>query len=325
MSTWLQYCRGREILTLRSSAALLHPHPSPSDSSLALHRSMGSIEQSTSDLANLQLSERQTTPLVGITNELNPWQDEVGEFGSKHPDLRVSGSSVPTLLPDAPPELAPEIPLPDVRTQAVLDEFDPLAHREELAAREAWARSESHPPPAPIPVPQPDDSISDTVSPEPPPKDVPAVTYIGRTHSPAPSGGSETPRRESGSTFPSLAALARSFSIPSMARPRPVSIDTAKAVPSPTTISALAREQVQPPHDPETSSAVDRLHTPPGGSGTASPSLPGHPGQPKEPTFDFQKFLDQMKMKPAEPVAKYLRSYVEPALHPVAAIADPVI
>jgi len=28
----------------------------------------------------------------------------------------------------------------------------------------------------------------------------------------------------------------------------------------------------------------------------------------KEPSFDFQKFLDQMKSRGAEPVAKYLRS-----------------
>jgi hypothetical protein len=28
----------------------------------------------------------------------------------------------------------------------------------------------------------------------------------------------------------------------------------------------------------------------------------------KDPSFDFQTFLDQMKLKAAEPVAKYLRS-----------------
>jgi Rab5 GDP/GTP exchange factor len=30
----------------------------------------------------------------------------------------------------------------------------------------------------------------------------------------------------------------------------------------------------------------------------------------KDPPFDFQKFLDQMKTKSAEPVARYLRSCV---------------
>lgn len=32
------------------------------------------------------------------------------------------------------------------------------------------------------------------------------------------------------------------------------------------------------------------------------------PRKEKEPSFDFQKFLDQMKSRSAEPVAKYLRS-----------------
>ena len=32
----------------------------------------------------------------------------------------------------------------------------------------------------------------------------------------------------------------------------------------------------------------------------------------KDPPFDFQKFLDQMKTKSAEPVARYLRSCVLP-------------
>jgi hypothetical protein len=33
-------------------------------------------------------------------------------------------------------------------------------------------------------------------------------------------------------------------------------------------------------------------------------------GKDKDPPFDFQKFLDQMKTKSAEPVARYLRSFL---------------
>jgi len=36
----------------------------------------------------------------------------------------------------------------------------------------------------------------------------------------------------------------------------------------------------------------------------------GAPGKDKDPPFDFQKFLDQMKTKSAEPIARYLRSFV---------------
>lgn len=35
-------------------------------------------------------------------------------------------------------------------------------------------------------------------------------------------------------------------------------------------------------------------------------------GKDRDPPFDFQKFLDQMKTKSAEPVARYLRSFVPP-------------
>lgn len=34
------------------------------------------------------------------------------------------------------------------------------------------------------------------------------------------------------------------------------------------------------------------------------------PRKDKDPSFDFQRFLDQMKSKGAEPIAKYLRSWV---------------
>ena len=42
----------------------------------------------------------------------------------------------------------------------------------------------------------------------------------------------------------------------------------------------------------------------------ASGSRPGSRASGEPPAFDFQKFLDQMKAKSAEPIAKYLRSYV---------------
>ena len=41
-----------------------------------------------------------------------------------------------------------------------------------------------------------------------------------------------------------------------------------------------------------------------------NPSQERTAGKDKDPPFDFQKFLDQMKSKSAEPVARYLRSCV---------------
>lgn len=144
----------------------------------------------------------------------------------------------------------------------VLQEFDPLASHEEQAAKDAWAASESHPPPPP------------------PPEDVPA-----RPTSPL-------------SSFPSLAALARTFALPlTGARSRPRSLDTAAAVPSPATLSSFAAQQQQPPAAPS-----------PPTSGRSTPTR--RPPQDGELQFDFQRFLDQMKLKAAEPVAKYLRSFL---------------
>jgi hypothetical protein len=252
---------------------------------------------------NLNISESKLAPLAVPPGELNPWQDQPGKSSPitkpmelHAPDLSTIDNAIYVLQEPAP------TPVPvhdrDAHAEEVLNEFDPLTDRGEQAARGAWASAESHPPPPQsISVPQPDTSILDSVSPEPPPKDIPIL----KTQPPS------DPPVASGSNFPSLASLARSFSIPTMVRPRPTSIDMARVVPSPATLSSFSVQQDQQPHDFENSSAVTRSSTP-GVNGTDSPQ-PEH-DQDKEPTFDFQKFLDQMKLKNADPVAKFLRSYV---------------
>ncbi|TFK48565.1 hypothetical protein OE88DRAFT_1634651 [Heliocybe sulcata] len=177
-------------------------------------------------------------------------------------------------------------------SKELLNEFDPLAaDHAEKAAHEAWAHSESHPPPPVPPSPL-------------------------RSESPKPSGSSGTHTPDSPSSpfspsFPSLAALARTFALP-LPRTRPRSLDTAVSVPSPATLSSFAAQQEKRPI-PE----VDETES----SDTTAPSTSRPRRQDarassngkerdKDPPFDFQKFLDQMKMKGAEPVAKYLRSFL---------------
>ncbi|KAG6899168.1 hypothetical protein C0993_012728 [Termitomyces sp. T159_Od127] len=92
------------------------------------------------------------------------------------------------------------------------------------------------------------------------------------------------------SSFPSFTALARSFAMPSFSRPRPLSVDDPQPVPSPAAPT--------PRNDVVSTSKLS-----PSASGTASPA-------PREIPFDFQNFLDQMKSRGAEPVSKYLRSFL---------------
>ncbi|CAE6470703.1 unnamed protein product [Rhizoctonia solani] len=95
------------------------------------------------------------------------------------------------------------------------------------------------------------------------------------------------------------------------------------------TIASIARSFISRPNSPVTTS---RPEFPSGSPTSKSPSLPHSPAtrtrpvqpsnlatsseQPRTPTtpdpeqFDFQKFLDQLKSRPADPVAKYLRSFL---------------
>jgi Rab5 GDP/GTP exchange factor len=236
----------------------------------------------------------------------NPWRDPSMEGGtevlSKHrletPEPSALDESITmSFVPPSPSNDPPADTIHARLHEEVLREFDPLANQEEQAAREAWADAEAHPPPPRTPSP-----------PAPLTKD--ASHLVPDTPSPpAPVASS------SSSSFPSLAALARSFSIPSIPRSRPVSFDFAKAVPSPATLSTFAsQQQEQQPQNPD-GVAVEGSYSPHGGGtessrhGAGDGNVDGKEKEKEQP-FDFQKFLDQMKLKAAEPVAKYLRSCV---------------
>ena len=174
----------------------------------------------------------------------------------------------------------------------ILNTFDPLAHHEEQSAREAWANAEGHP----LPVR--------------PPKQGPVPQESGNPSS-------------SSSTFPSFSSFARSFALPSLpnmsislvagTRTRPQSLDTAMVVQTPVHPVSFAAQQ-----DAELSTRgspkMDAVTLPTQVVHGAlrrndlSHERPG--GKDRDPPFDFQKFLDQMKTKSAEPVARYLRSCV---------------
>ncbi|GJE98547.1 hypothetical protein PsYK624_147790 [Phanerochaete sordida] len=232
-------------------------------------------------LAQLHIS----SPVVAHEPEPNPWHDAPSpdpptQHEPAHPrTLDDIAALDPTTAQGLAAEAhaAPASPPPSASAD-VLQEFDPLASHEEQAAKDAWETSESNPPPAPAPDagPAPLDEAQQS-------KDLPP-----RPTSPLAS-------------FPSLAALARTFALPlTGTRPRPRSLDTATAVPSPATISSFAAQQQQQPGASPPSS----------GRSTPASGARRSPQDADALQFDFQRFLDQMKLKAAEPVAKYLRSFL---------------
>ncbi|KAI0738447.1 hypothetical protein C8Q80DRAFT_1113260 [Daedaleopsis nitida] len=237
---------------------------------------MASEDQGLSDaLRNVQIHEP----------ESDPWRDAPPAIPSKHeraePDLSQLDPDATQGLASTPVSESAE--RPPVKQELLL-QFDPLASAEVKETQQAWADSEGHPPPPP-PEKEP-------VSPLPQPPATP-----NRPASPIPS-------------FPSLAALARTFAIPLGRGQRPRSMDSAAAVPSPATLSSFAQQQSatqsRSPNDAPPSSTQPAPAA--SGSGRSTPSGKGKELEP--PAFDFQKFLDQMKLKGAEPVAKYLRSFL---------------
>ena len=249
--------------------------------------------------------------MPAVEAEPNPWSERTPSSTSPQLGVDVPERTLhtpdPSSLDPAATESFVSTEIAEPRPQAsqdILLEFDPLANSEEQAAREAWASSEAHPPPPPA---------KDAASP------APAVPEKGTgTVSEQQEASTSDSPSAAATTFPGLAALARTFSIPLGGRPsRPRSLETATSVPSPATLSSFAQQQSAPPTrttmvDPENSIATEVS----GGSGRSTPGI-RDPGRDRgkasdkdSPPFDFQKFLDQMKLKGAEPVAKYLRSYV---------------
>ncbi|RXW24812.1 hypothetical protein EST38_g1017 [Candolleomyces aberdarensis] len=233
----------------------------------------------------------------------NPWNDDKPSDSEKVslkteekpltlPETESLGQSAFSSQASDSPIVPPPVP------KEVLSEFDPLANSVEKAAKEAWESSEGHPPPLRTPSPSP---------PTPPSKnEEPSIPQSATPTPSVPANDSKSPSTTS--EFPSFAALARTFALPltPLARSRPQSIDTAHPVPSPATLSSFALQQDRSTQQtPQPSSSRSDTSSAPPGSGTASPI-----NKPGEVQFDFQKFLDQMKSKSAEPVSKYLRSFL---------------
>ncbi|KAG1907935.1 uncharacterized protein F5891DRAFT_1124725 [Suillus fuscotomentosus] len=263
----------------------------------------------------------QTPAIPSITEAQNPWSEEQLKLDLKPahtPDPTAINAASPSVFA-APADLINNALDHQVRvSKDVLTQFDPFTNEDELSAHQAWASSEGHPPPPRIPSRPSSRAHSRSAS-----KDIQRDGPSSRSGSPSPQPSTSS----ASSAFPSLAAIARTFSIPSVAtraRPRPLSMDAAKpiATPSPTTVSSFAQQQSQStapsplskqiplPSDyaaSKTQSAPDTRSATPA---ITSPSGSESPRKDKDPSFNFQKFLDQMKSRGAEPLGKYVRSFL---------------
>ncbi|OCH84625.1 hypothetical protein OBBRIDRAFT_389192 [Obba rivulosa] len=250
-------------------------------------------------LSNLKISEPSAHITGVVPGAYNPWHDSsvVAERLEQNdlPELEPSLPDPGTLDAEVTRGLAVESHEEAAAhvDREVLLEFDPLASAEERAARDAWADAPGH-----LPSPRPNHIDAHSSGEEVEAGTSSALPSVpNRPSSPIPA-------------FPALAALARSFSIPSLGsrNQRPRSLDTATVVPSPSTLSSFARQQAAPSTtDSHAERAEGRSGRETGGETVRQRSK----SKDKEPPpFDFQNFLDQMKSKSTDAVAKYLRSYV---------------
>ncbi|KAK7025183.1 vacuolar protein sorting-associated protein 9a [Favolaschia claudopus] len=163
-------------------------------------------------------------------------------------------------------------------SEQVLLEFDPLADREEAAAREGLGK----------------------------------VRGASTTSKNSQPDAAQQPSTPSSSVFPSFTALARSLALPirSKSRSRPGSMDVARGVPSPSTLSAFVEQQTQQPQNRESITQAPSSAGETSTSGRSTPGTSTSEASRGDPPFDFQKFLDQMKSRNAEIVAKYLKSFL---------------
>ena len=276
---------------------------------------------------------------LSLSEPIDPWSRPIDDNDPEDPIVAANpstttsnggntdtppGSDGPPPLPVETPPFASSVPRVQV-DQTVLDEFDPLGNKAEQEAKKAWEQSEPHPPvvppksstvqsdpatqdkrtqfhppPAPIPVPDPvpvppAQTITDKPLPDP------------NLATSATQDSAQSISRSATPSLSGLAAIARTFIPKSPVRaPRPLSIDQATAISSPTTATfALSAQEQGSSHKRSQSHGPTLSPLNPEPHSKHDESRPQTPRTPKSaakdvdkdqpPPFDFQFFLEQMK------------------------------
>ena len=308
---------------------------------------------------------------LSLSEQIDPWSRPIDDNDPEdspvatNPPITASNGVNPVNTPSQPDgtsSLPTEVPPsassgPTVEVdRTVLNEFDPLSNEVEQEAKEAWEQSGPHPPVVP-PKASPAQSeppTQDKPAPSPPtiqsfpppapipvpdPVPIPPTQPITDKPLPDPSTTASTAQdsaqsisRSTTPSFSGLAAIARNFIPKAPVRtPRPLSIDQASVILSPTVATFGASTQDQSgthkraqslgqtlsPLNPELHVRRDENRPQTPGSAPRTPkSAAKDVDKDHPPPFDFQLFLEQIKSKGAEPVAKYLRSWVPTIIKP---------
>jgi Rab5 GDP/GTP exchange factor len=206
----------------------------------------------------------------------NPWASNT----TSEPEPALLNATLSTT--SVTPVFTPATP-PVTVDSSVLAAFDPLVDKEQQEASDAWATAEAHPP-KPDPEPTKEENVPANETSPPPTPDRAAQKPLP----PDPDSPTKaTPVPSSASAFTTtFANLARTFS-----RPRSAAGQNADIVGG-AGPSRLSGEVIRPV-TPITANARSDSRA-----------------RSNEAVFDFQRFLDQLRNRNAEPIAAYLRRYV---------------
>lgn len=229
---------------------------------------------------------------LSVASEDNPWKEDA-QSGPEIDDAQIHQDTISDGLREDPVTPSTEAKdLKQVENRDLLSEFDPLSDDKNSEARQAREVSEGNPPQ------RPHQTESSSIGADAGPSKI--------------SPSAPSPSSSIGTGF-SFANIARSFSLPKV-RTRSVDLTPPSNILNSEALSTFAQQHSRPSTPVTTSErkpderndSAGRLN-----SGTSSPR-PGKDRAMKDepPPFDFQLFLDQMKSRSAEPVAKYLRSFL---------------
>ncbi|KAI5895492.1 uncharacterized protein SCHCODRAFT_01088449 [Schizophyllum commune H4-8] len=244
-------------------------------------------------------SATETVPSESTTP--NPWQAPTPTLPQEPTAVADPATLDPELRNSAAAFGGAQKTVTSEQEKEILAAFDPYARVESEEQRKAWddARTSQD-------EESKDGDAASVSKAEAGVEGEPPATPSKADAPPEPPSKTHTPS-SSASGFPSLnfSSIARSFSISSLSKDkgRPVSLD-AKAQPDNVDARTVSQEQQ------DSGQQGNELRPSNDGNTAGSTQNQARQDDGEPPPFDFQRFLEQMNSKSAEPVSKYLKSFL---------------